>query len=371
MTETPENIPPGSAPALLETQEALASLVERLDAATVVALDTEFLRESTYFAQLCLLQVGIPGEVACIDPLAGLDLGRFWEIVLRQRPLMLMHAARQDLELIRQHTGSLPASLFDTQVAAALLGHPAQLGYAGLVERLLGVRLDKSHARTDWSRRPLAPVKLAYAADDVRYLPELHAQLGRALEARGRVPWAEEDCNALLAPALYENPPETAWQRVKGLRRLQGRARAAARALAAWREVTAEQLDRPRRWVLGDEQLLALANALPDGRAALEAVPGLPPALLRRRGDALLELLAQVPETAAPDIDPAPLDDAEKKTLARLTALAREVAAQHDLEPEVLATRAELTSAVRGAPSGRAFTGWRLEVIGRRLLEAL
>ncbi|MCC5860813.1 MAG: ribonuclease D [Gammaproteobacteria bacterium] len=370
MTET-SDVPPGSVPALLATQEALEPLIGRLDAAPVVALDTEFLRESTYFAQLCLLQVGMPGEVACIDPLAGLELTRFWQVVLRERPLMLMHAARQDLELIRQHTGALPASLFDTQVAAALLGHPAQLGYAGLVERLLGVQLDKSHARTDWSRRPLAAAKLAYAGDDVRYLPELHAQLGAELERRGRAAWAAEDCESLLNPALYENPPETAWQRVKGLRRLQGRARAAARALAAWREVTAERLDRPRRWVLSDEQLLALADALPEDRAALDAVPGLPPGLVRRRGDALLEVVTGIPVSAPEETDPAPLDDAEKKTLARLASLARELADQLDLEPEVLATRAELTSAVRGTPTGRPFVGWRLEVIGRQLLAAV
>lgn len=362
---------PAGAPTLLDTQAALEPLVERLDAAPVVALDTEFLRESTYYAKLCLLQVGMSDEVACIDPLAGLDLARFWSVVLRERPLMLMHAARQDLELIRQHTGALPESLFDTQVAAALLGHPAQIGYAGLVERLLGVPLDKSHARTDWSRRPLAPAKLAYAADDVRYLPELHARLAEALEAQGRTAWAEEDCGALLAPALYENPPETAWQRVKGLRRLQGRAREAARALAAWREVTAEQLDRPRRWVLSDELLLALADAQPRDRAALEAVRGLPGGLIRRRGDALLEVLAAVPETPPTETDPAPLTDAEKKCLARLGTLTRECAAELGIESEVLATRAELTAAVRGTPEGRPFTGWRGTLIGPRLLSAL
>lgn len=360
-----------TAPRLLDTPDALAALVERLDVAPIVALDTEFVRESTYYAQLCLVQVGTPALIACVDPLAGLDLDAFWKVVLRAEPLMLMHAARQDLELIRQHTGLLPETLFDTQVAAALLGHPAQIGYAALVERLLGVPLDKSHARTDWSRRPLPPEKLAYAADDVRHLPEIHLQLAEALEARGRAEWAVEDCGALLAPSLYENPPEEAWQRVKGLRRLQGRRRAVARALAAWRELEAERVNRPRRWILADEQLLALAAAAPDSRARLEAVPGLPAGLLRRCGEALLQVIAAAGDGSEEAADPDPLSDREKATLARLTEITRRVASELEIEPEVLATRAELTSAARGMPVGRPFTGWRAGCLGGRLADAL
>lgn len=361
------NIPP----TLLASQPDLEALVAGLAQAQVVALDTEFVRESTYYAQLCLLQVATAGHIACVDPLAGIELEEFWKVVLRASPLTLMHAGRQDLELIWQHTGRLPEVLFDTQVAAALLGHPAQIGYAGLVQRLLDIVLDKSHARTDWSRRPLPQDKLAYAADDVRYLLEVHERLDAELHARGRRAWAQEDCAALLNPALYQNPPEEAWHRVKGLRRLQGRARHAARALAAWRETTAEWLDRPRRWVLSDEQLLALAAALPTDAQAIGEVAGLPAGLVRRRGEELLAVLAQVPDTVADEIDPLPLSDEEKSRLARLSALTRKVADELGIETEVLATRAELTAAARGAREGRVFAGWRGEVLGERLLETM
>ena len=361
------NIPP----TLLASQADLQTLVAGLAQADVVALDTEFVRESTYYAQLCLLQVATSEHIACVDPLAGIGLEEFWEVVLRERPLTLMHAGRQDLELIWQHTGRLPEVLFDTQVAAALLGHPAQIGYAGLVHRLLDISLDKSHARTDWSRRPLPQNKLAYAADDVRYLLEVHQRLDAELRARGRHSWAAEDCAALLNPALYKNPPDQAWHRVKGLRRLQGRARAAARALAQWRETTAEWLDRPRRWVMSDEQLLALAEALPADTGAMAEVRGLPAGLVRRRGEALLAVLAEVPDTVADEIDPLPLSGEEKSRLARLSTLTRKVADELGIEAEVLATRAELTAAARGAREGRVFEGWRGEILAERLLEAL
>ncbi len=358
-------------PTLLANQSDLQSLLAGVAQAPVVALDTEFVRESTYYAQLCLLQVATADHIACVDPLADIALDEFWQVVLRARPLTLMHAGRQDLELIWQHTGRLPEALFDTQVAAALLGHPAQIGYAGLVQRLLDVSLDKSHARTDWSRRPLAQDKLAYAADDVRYLLQIHALLEAQLHARGRLAWAQEDCAALLNPDLYQNPPDQAWHRVKGLRRLQGRGRAAARALAAWRETTAEWLDRPRRWVMSDEQLLALAAALPADAEAMAEVRGLPAGLVRRRGDELLAVLAQVPDSVADEIDPLPLDDAEKSQLNRLATLTRKLADELGIEPEVLATRAELTAAARGGREGRIFQGWRGEVLGDRLLEVL
>jgi len=358
-------------PELLDTQAQLDTALAALEDSPVLALDTEFVRESTYYAQLCLLQVGTSAHIACIDPLAGLELGAFWKLVLDARPLTMMHAGRQDLELIWQHTGQLPERLFDTQVAAGLLGYPAQIGYAGLVEQMLGVKLDKSHARTDWSRRPLPADKLAYAADDVRYLLIIQQRLAERLEAEGRAAWAEEDCAALLDPTLYRNPPLDAWERLKGLRRLQGRSRAAARALAAWRETTAECLNRPRRWVMSDEQLLALAARLPCTHEQLAAVSGMPAGLVRRRGDELLEVLAQTPDSVADEIDPLPLDADEKACLAELVALVKAAAECTGLEPEVLATRGELTAAVRGSYDGRVFRGWRAGILGTQLRAAV
>ncbi len=356
-------------PLLIALQADLDALVARLEPATLIALDTEFVRESTYYARLCLLQIGTDDLLACVDPLNGLDLGALWERLLAPGTTLLMHSARQDLELVLAHAGRLPAALLDTQVAAGLLGHPPQVGYAGLVERLIGVALAKGHTRTDWSRRPLDAAQLEYAIDDVRYLPEAWRRLEAGLVETGRLAWAHEESAALLDPTLYENPPELAWQRVKGLRRLQGDAREAARALAAWRERTAEQFDRPRQWVLSDAQLLAIAGARPRDTAALANVAGLPPGLVRRRGRELVEA-ANSSVAGDPIVDPPPPDDRDRALLKRLGECLKKRAEALGVDPQVLATRADLVALVRGDGHCRLLTGWRREAAGAALLDA-
>ncbi len=182
---------------LVTAQPALDAAVFRMQAATRLAIDTEFMRESTYYPQLCLLQIATETDCVLIDPLAGLDLGPLYLLLAEERRLKILHAARQDLEVLVLQSGAVPAPVFDTQVAAALLGHAPQIGYAELVARRLGHSIDKGQTRTDWSRRPLTAEQLAYAADDVHHLLTLHTDLGEALEARGRTSWAAEEAAAL------------------------------------------------------------------------------------------------------------------------------------------------------------------------------
>jgi ribonuclease D len=272
----------------------------------------------------------------------------------------------------------VPGPLFDTQVAAALLGLPAQVGYAELVARRLGHSIDKGQTRTDWSRRPLSPAQLAYAADDVRHLLTLHAELQTALEAEGRGAWVAEETAALEDPTLYRTDPATAWRRLKGLNRLSPREQAVARALAEWRERRAIDSDRPRGWILTDEALYAIATRPPETMAALEAIPALPPAVVRKRGEELLELVRAAAGAPLADADAAPPPrrpaPAEQALAAALMAQVRDAATELAIGAEVLATRRDVEAMAYGHVPPEAsplLRGWRGAVLRERLLAVI
>lgn len=230
---------------IITNPDGLADLAERLAGTAVIALDTEFLRESTYRAQLCLLQMTDGGGPLCVDPLAIEDLTPLAPALRSPASLKVMHASRQDIEVLIPAVGMVQP-LFDTQIAAALAGMPAQIGYAELVRRLLGVELSKAHTRTDWSRRPLAAEQIAYALDDVRHLPALAERLDAELERLGRRRWLDEELGALADPRTYSVEPDRAWLRVKGLQGLDPARARLAQELAAWREGRAIERNRPR-----------------------------------------------------------------------------------------------------------------------------
>jgi ribonuclease D len=229
---------------LTDTAAALADCTRELAGASALALDTEFMRERTYRAELCLLQLAGPDCATCIDPLALADLTPVAELLRAPGTLKVVHASRQDLEVLFPAVG-LVTPVFDTQVAAALAGLPAQVGYAELVRRFLGHELHKAHTRTDWSRRPLSPEQVLYALDDVRYLLPLKDALEERLAGLGRLDWLREELAALADPAAFEPDPDRAWLRVKGLRDLDPARERLARLLAAWRERRAGDRNRP------------------------------------------------------------------------------------------------------------------------------
>lgn len=285
----------------IDTPEALAALGAALAGSPWIALDTEFVRERTYYPQLALIQVADHRRVTCIDPLALESLEPLLAVLYDPEVTKVLHSARQDLEIFFHLRQAPPCPVFDTQRAAALLGQGEHIGYADLVKQLLGVELDKSQTRTDWHRRPLDPAQLAYAADDVRYLREVYQHQRAALEAAGLLERLAADCASLCDPRHYCLRPEDAWRRVKGHRQLRGVQLAVLRALAAWREEQAVATDRPRRWIVGDDVLLTLARRLPEDRPRLRAVPGLAAATLKRYGDTLLELIAAARREPAED----------------------------------------------------------------------
>jgi len=360
---------------LVTTPGQLDAAVFRLQGARRFAIDTEFMRESTYSPQLCLVQVASDSDCYLVDPLAGLELAPLFEAFADRAKPKILHAARQDLEVILNASGQVPGPVFDTQVAAALLGLPPQVGYADLVARQLGHSIDKAQTRTDWSRRPLSQAQLAYAADDVHHLLQLHTELVAALESRGRAGWNAEECTALEDPGLYRTDPADAWRRLKGLGRLRPAEQAVARALAGWREQRAISSDKPRGWILSDEALYALATMAPATTGDLEQVRALPPATVRKRGDELLALIRTARESAR-DVAhaPAPQRPTPEQTqrIGRLQQRLKDVATGLEISPEVLATRRDVEGMVLGSPEqSPLLRGWRRDVIGLQLVELL
>lgn len=358
----------------IATQAELDACIEPWSRAPFLALDTEFVREQTYYAQLCLVQIGDGRTSACIDPLAGLDLGALWTCVMQSAHPRVFHAAGQDLEILIQLTQRAPANLFDTQIAASLLGLGDQMGYAALVEQRLGIVIDKSLARTPWARRPLSPRELAYAADDVRHLARIYPDLRQELEQRGRLDWLLEDCAALADPARYRPDPEREWRRLKGLARLGRSAQHVAASLAAWRDTLGEQRNRPRRWILPDDALYALAERQPQTPEQLANLQALPPKTLERHGQALIELIAQARRLEAPPlIEDARPDDARKQRLKRLQDALRATADALGVSASLLANRADIeTLAASGADADIALLrGWRRAAAGEALLALL
>jgi ribonuclease D len=366
---------PDKAAHLVTNQDELAGCCALIAKQAELPLDTEFARTDTYRPKLCLVQIDTPQGVFCIDTLAGLDLGPLWSAISTTSSLKILHAAKQDMEVLLLVSGELPGPVFDTQIAAGLVGNPPQAGYATLVESEFGVRLDKSQTRTDWSRRPLSAAQLAYAADDVAWLPELAARLRQRLAELGRESWALEDSATLLDRSLYAVLPERAWERLSGIEYQPTEVQARARRLAAWREQRADQADRPRQWILADQVLLALASNAPPSMAALEALGLLAPAALRNSGEAILAALrAGEADVASGSIAPAqrsrpaPLDNGNLK---RLSAVVQKIASDLGIAPEILATRSEMTALLRGERHLRLLRGWRRAVIGDALLNAL
>jgi ribonuclease D len=337
---------------------------------TSIGLDTEFMRERTYFAELCLVQVAAGKTLFGVDPLLNDDQADFWRETAERE--WIVHSARQDLEVIYQTAGVLPVRLFDTQVAAGLAGHAPQLGYAGLVKALFDVELPKSHTRANWAERPLPAALLEYAAEDVEYLLPIRDALAESLDKLGRLEWAAADSTLLLDRALYEPDSGNAVERLKGARNLKGQRRAAATLLAHWREERAIRRNKPRQWILRDPVLLDIANRLPDSMDALKSVPNLPPQVARKSGAELLDLVRQSASRQSGYQPPPVPDEAQKALLKKMQKIVADVAGDLGLASEIVASRKDLSAAIiRDDRSSRVFRDWRRQLVGNDLLALL
>ena len=339
-----------------------------------VGVDTEFMREKTFYAQLCLIQIATESKIYCADPI-GLDARNdardkeLWQAITG--PAWVLHSGRQDLEVIYQTVDLMPGKVFDTQVAAALLGYQPQIGYGSLVSQLFGIELAKSHTRADWSQRPLPDALIEYAAEDVEYLLPAYDTLCKRLEKLGRLQWAIEDSMDLLNPSLYQSDATQAINRLKGAKNLRGRARSAAAHLAAWREREALRRDRPRQWIMRDSVLLDIAVNRPDTKNKLAATPGLAARTAARAGDQLIRLLADAENEQSDYEPPEKPSERQKAILKRMQKQVSDAAEELGLATELIAPKKELSSAMLGSRDLRIFRGWRREQIGQRLLEML
>lgn len=348
--------------ALLTDPGALAALCAEISAAPWVGLDTEFVRERTYYAKLCLIQIATPRTLVLIDPL-GLDIGPLGQALATTGPKIL-HAGRQDLELLLQETRRLPSPLFDTQIAAALAGHDDQIGYAALVAAVLKIELAKDVTRTNWAARPLSERQLAYAQDDVRHLEPLHAELGAALARLGRAEWLREDCAVLADLALYRFGPEQFTRRYRQGAGLAPRAQAIFQELLSWREGIARETDLPRSWVVSDAALLELALRAPSTVAGFQK--------LREWDERHTERYAAGALAAIADAPPAPLypwpaprlRPEEDVFYQALVGLVDTCARDLGIPAGVLGSRRALKEIVQGASPGSLARGWRAGVLG-------
>lgn len=355
----------------MQDEARLTEVVAEARGASAYALDTEFHREQTYFPRLGLVQLAWAGRVVLVDPSAT-SLAPL-KALLDSRATAVTHAPDQDLEILRHLVGQVPARLIDTQTAAGFCGlRSASL--RDLLARFLEIDLAKGDRLTDWLRRPLQPQQLEYAAGDVRHLLELWAVLRTRLEALGRLEWCEEECELLRIRQSAARRPEEAWQRVRELRRLPRRSQPLAIAVAAWRERRAAQLDIPARYVLSDLATAAVVQAAPESQAALVAVRGVDGrAMSGSTGAELLEVIrgARRDPPQVPRKPRGPDRSHLQPVVALVSAWLSQVARDDDLDPALVATRADLTSFLEGEQGARLAGGWRYERYGSRVEELL
>jgi ribonuclease D len=358
----------------IDRSDDLAALARALERQVSIGVDTEFLRERTFFPKLCLLQLRAAGQIWCVDTLNVGSLDALMPALTASDTPKLIHAARQDLEALYLTTQRVVSPVFDTQIAAACIGMKPQVGYAELVKTLLDVAIPKGQTRTDWSKRPLTRAQLEYAADDVLYLSDVAALLETRLRELGRESWVLEDCLELQDRRLYEPDLDLAWERLRGIGQLPAEPRSRAKALAVWREKLARERDLPRSWILADAAIFSIAHANPASPAALEAVQPM-------NEKFAASLLAALRESSVTAADHEPIQDArptpeQKAVLDRLSKIVDARASELSVSGEVLAPRGELKALAMGTPAGslrstRALTGWRKQEIGDRLLAAL
>ena len=359
----------------ITTTADLAAFCDKLKGQPFVAVDTEFMRETTYWPKLCLIQAAAPSAEATIDPLAeGLDLEPFLEILRDTRTLKVFHAARQDVEIFN-NLKAMPKPLFDTQVAAMAAGYGEQIAYDALVRQTLKIEIDKSSRFTDWARRPLSDAQLSYALADVTHLAELYPILRQRLEAEGRLGWVSDEMSNLTDPAVYDVDPENAWKRLKP-RRHTIKYLAVYRAVAAWRERTAQLRDQPRGRILKDEAIDEIATQAPTDADALDRLRSVPKGFSGSRfGPDLIAAVREAlrdPEAYAPVIERTRTQSspAAGAVVELLKVLLKARAEEAGVASKLIATVADLEQIANDdAAETPALKGWRREAFGEDALK--
>src|SRR4051795_12986230 len=357
----------------ITTTKELAAVCGRMAKHAFITVDTEFLRETTYFPILCVIQMASPDEAVVVDAQApGVDLQPFFDLMANEAVLKVFHAGRQDIEIVWHRAGLIPHPVFDTQVAAMVLGHGDSISYDQLVQRITGDTLDKSHRFTDWARRPLSEAQIAYAVSDVTHLRDVYLRLSAELEARGRIDWMREEMKVLTSPATYRFEPEHAWERLK-TRVRKPKELAVLIEVAAWREREAQERDVPRGRVLKDDVIGDIAVQAPTTIERLASLRSLPRGFERSKwGEAIVEAvqrgLARDPKTLPRFERPKPPVNGQA-TVELLKVLLRMTAERHAVAAKVIATVDDLDRiAADDDADVPAMSGWRRELFGEKAL---
>ncbi|MDR2492451.1 MAG: ribonuclease D [Coriobacteriales bacterium] len=360
----------------LETHEKLARFVNQNTGTPVLAIDTEFLREKTYYPKLCLLQLATEKRCVVVDPLVINDLSPLVTLFSDVRTTKVFHAGEQDCAIIHNRFGLVPTPLFDTQKAASILGFSQQVGLASIVSRYCGVTLAKHGTFSDWQRRPLTPKQVAYALDDVRYLPRIYRAMTEELEQSGRALWLSDEFARLADAATYAVDPDESWRKVKGSSVLPARQLSLLQPLAAWRERTAQGRNCPRRWFLTDEQLVEISRHDPETVEALFEIRGIREKLGLKGATAVVELLAaarEAPQGEQPRRERRPIKTSDQvASLDLMTALVHLRAAENRISSSMLTNHDELVRIASGEREDVALlSGWRREIVGAEIIDLL
>ncbi len=357
----------------IDNEADLIKLCKQLSASDWLAVDTEFERVQTYYPELCLIQVANAEVAAIIDPIAIANLDSFFELLYDASITKVFHSAHQDLEIFFHLKGAVPAPIFDTQIAAPLLGYAEQIGYAKLVQQTTGVELGKAYTRSDWKARPLKKGQLEYAINDAIYLATIYVDFMKKLEELDRTSWLDKEFSSLGNIEKYEPDPDKLWKKIRESKKLKGEKLAALQKLAAWRELTARKENKPRNWLLKDEAIVDMAQHLPEDKQALSAIRTLHERFVAKHGEALLAIIADArdstPTLQVSDNKREKLSAEQEAIVDALSAIARLQAQIHDLNPAVLAPRKELEAFVLNQTDSILLEGWRAPMIGNALSE--
>ncbi len=354
----------------IDTNEALALFCDTIRLSKAICIDTEFHRETTYYPELALIQISNGEKTACIDPLKLTEFKPFISLLTNSNVIKVLHASGQDLEIFNHLFNALPSPIFDTQIAAGLLGYGDQIGYAALIKKELNINIDKSQSRTDWLKRPLNKDQLLYAASDVYYLAKAYPKMITQLTSLNRLEWLNGDFSELCMPAKYNVDTQHIWKKVKGNQKLHGVQLAILQTVAAWREETAQQRNRPRRRIIPDDALIDISRLKPNSAEKIKQLRSLNKTRLKIEDADVLLMRSQSAQHLAKEHWPKlikhhKLSTQEDATIDAILAILKLKAHEHRITPLNLASRKELESLLQGNNDIPLMQGWRYTHAGQ------
>ena len=360
-------------PNVLETEDLINNFVSMISSTNTIGLDTEFVRIRTYYPKLCLVQISSNLGTGCIDCLQGNNLKKVWQLIFNPKRLKIVHSARQDLEILFLIKNQIPENIFDTQIGAALLGYPPQVGIKQLLKDELNIVISKTETRSDWSKRPLDLKQIEYALEDVNHLLNLHNSLEKKLKEKERYRWAMEDSSRILTNEKELFNPDSAWKRIPGIKNLKNKNQYLAVKLATWREKTAIQMDLPRQWLLSDKSLIETAKKELVSLTRLESIGIKNRYLKKSQLKQISKLVQQHKENIEgvgklkPKFNKNYKIHSDPYLLEKLSKIISVKAKELNIFPEVLAGKKDLLALCQKNSDSKLLTGWRNKAIGAEL----